>query len=174
VVAAHAHRPLVRPIRAGEMARLSRITLDAYAQLGVDVGPYRAELADVAGRAAVADVLVAVSSTTVLGGVTYVADADNPYAEFHDSDAAGVRMLAVDPAAQGRGVGGALVDVCIARAAATGRRRVVLHTTAAMLAAGRVYARRGFRRAPERDWSPREGILLLGYELPLVGRSVEA
>ena len=163
----------MRPIHADEITRLAGITLDAYAQLGVDVGPYRTELADVAGRAAAADVLVAVSAAALLGGVTYVADAGNPYAEFADADAAGIRMLAVDPAAQGRGVGGALIDACLARAAADGRRLVVLHTTTAMRVAGRLYTRRGFHRAPARDWSPRAGIQLLGYELALARRSVE-
>ena len=36
-----------------------------------------------------------------------------------------------------------------------------------MATAHRLYERLGFRRLPERDWSPVEGIELLGFTLPL-------
>ena len=159
----------VRPIREDEIAELADITLAAYGTLPVDVGDYRGTLADVADRARHATVLVAVDGARVLGGVTYVPDAASSYAEFADADGAGIRMLAVAPEARGRGVGAALVAACVARAQRQGRRRVVLHTTTAMVAAQRLYARHGFVRAAERDWSPQPGILLLGYELELDG-----
>lgn len=161
-------RPIdVREIRRAEIDELSRITLTAYERLGVELGTYRPSLTDVAGRAAEAIVLVATDGERVLGGVTYVGDATNPYAEFADNDAAGIRMLAVAPDAQGLGVGTALVSACVARAVHDRRRRVVLHTTAAMTAAERLYRRLGFRRAPERDWRPQPHVALLGYELPV-------
>jgi ribosomal protein S18 acetylase RimI-like enzyme len=171
----------IRQVRPDEHDRVVALTLAAYAQFGLDVGDYRASLADVTGRAAAAHVLVAVRVDDVVGAVTYVPDRDNPYAEFTDDDAAGIRMLAVDPAAQGTGVGTALVDTCVVRAVASGRRRVVLHTTSAMAAAQRLYVRAGFQRSERRDWSPAEGVDLLGYVLPIgtvadgrSGRSVEA
>jgi ribosomal protein S18 acetylase RimI-like enzyme len=157
---------VVRDIRQAEIARLSEVTLAAYAALeGIDVGSYRAVLADVADRVRQAEVLVAVEEDRVLGGVTYVPDSHNPYAEFRDPDAAGLRMLAVDPAAQGRGVGAALVAACIRRACDRQRRYLVLHTTAAMTAAQRLYRQFGFERSAQRDWRPQPHILLLGYEL---------
>lgn len=159
---------VVRDIRHAEIAQLSAITLAAYAGLdGIDVGPYRTSLADVADRVRQAEVLVAVDADQVLGGVTYVPDAGNPYAEFSDPDAAGMRMLAVDPAAQGQGVGGALVAACIRRARDSHRRLLVLHTTEAMTAARRLYEQFGFARLARRDWRPQPHILLLGYELAL-------
>lgn len=171
--------PVVRPIRPDEHARAATVVLAAYADLGLDLGPYRASLADVAGRASAADVLVAVAGGRMLGTVTYVDGSDNAYAEFDDDDAAGMRMLAVDPAAQCRGVGAALVETCIDRARAGGRRVLVLHTTAVMDAARQLYERRGFRRAPARDWSPEPHVHLQGYELVVgaaaprhVGRTV--
>jgi ribosomal protein S18 acetylase RimI-like enzyme len=157
----------VRPVRPDEHDRVAELTIGAYARLGLDVGPYRAELADVGGRAAAAEVLVAVHGTRIVGAVTYVSDRDNAYAEFDDIDAAGIRMLAVDPAAQGAGIGAALVDACVARAIAAGRRRVVLHSTAEMAAARRLYRRLGFQRAPERDWRPQPHVALQGYILAL-------
>jgi ribosomal protein S18 acetylase RimI-like enzyme len=166
---------VVRGIREDEVDRLSAVTLDAYAGLdGIDVGEYRTTLADVADRAKRAVVLVAAEGDTVLGGVTYVPDATNPYAEFTDADAAGMRVLAVAPQAQGRGVGAALVRACVQRAQHAGRRRLVLHTTEAMVAAQRLYERFGFERASWRDWRPQPHILLLGYERVLERRSVGA
>jgi len=157
----------IRPIRDDEIAALSEITVAAYGTLAMDVGDYRDTLADVADRVRSARVLVAVEGDRVVGGVTYVPDATSTYAEFADADGAGIRMLAVDPAARGGGVGEALVAACVAIARADGRRRVVLHTTAAMSAAQRLYARLGFVRAADRDWSPEPEIALLGYELDL-------
>jgi hypothetical protein len=42
---------------------------------------------------------------------------------------------------------------------------VVLSTERRMTAAHRLYARLGFRRLPERDWSPTPGVDLLVYAL---------
>jgi ribosomal protein S18 acetylase RimI-like enzyme len=164
----------VRQIRASEIDDLSRITVDAYtiAFAGTDVGRYIDELADVADRVRRAVVLVAVDRDRVLGGVTYVPAAGNPYAEFEDTDAAGIRMLAVDPAAQGRGVGAALVRACLQRAHDDQRRRIVLHTMEEMVAARRLYEGFGFTRALARDWRPQPHIPLLGYELLLDERTV--
>lgn len=158
---------VVREIHSTEISALARITLAAYEPLGFELGTYRSSLLDVAGRAATATVLVATHGDRLVGGVTYVRDRDNAYAEFADPDVAGIRMLAVEPGAQKLGVGSALVTACLARAADDGRRSVVLHTTTDMAAARRLYERLGFRRAPERDWRPQPHVWLLGYEVPV-------
>jgi ribosomal protein S18 acetylase RimI-like enzyme len=162
----------VRDIRPSEIDQLSKITVEAYtiAFAQTDVGGYIDELADVADRVRHAVVLVAVDGERVIGGVTYVPDAANPYAEFDDTDTAGIRMLAVDPTVQGRGTGVALVRACLQRAHDGQRRRIVLHTMEEMVAARRLYEGFGFVRAPARDWRPEPHILLLGYELRLDGR----
>lgn len=63
------------------------------------------------------------------------------------------RLLAVDPAARGRGVGEALVRECIRRAALPpwSAHTVVLDTQPTMHAAQRLYERLGFVRLPQRD-----------------------
>jgi ribosomal protein S18 acetylase RimI-like enzyme len=61
-----------------------------------------------------------------------------------------IRLLAVDPALQGRGIGEALVNACIERARQQGLT-MVLHTTQHLAAAQRLYTRMGFVRRPERD-----------------------
>lgn len=172
--------PTVRPVAPDEHDRVSELTLAAYAGLGLDVGPYRVSLADVTARAAAAEVLVAEYGRQIVGAVTYVPDRRSAYAEFDDADAAGIRMLAVDPGVQRRGIGAALVEACIARAAAAGRRRVILHSMAEMAAARRLYRRVGFRRAPELDWRPQPHVALRGYMLRIdtvaascTGRSVD-
>ena len=68
------------------------------------------------------------------------------------------RMLAVAPAARGRGVGEALVRLVPRPVPRRRRRAVVLSTLAEMTAAHRLYERLGFRRAPELDWSPDAGV----------------
>lgn len=169
----------IRSIRPDEHERLADITVAAYRAIDpddpvwtADVDGYEGELRDVAGRAAGADVLVAVDADgTVLGGVTYVGDSSSPSAEFGDPDTAGIRMLAVSLDAQGRGVGAALTRACIERAVAAGRRQIVLHSTAGMTTAHRLYVRLGFRRDPALDWEPEPGLRLRGFRLALDERA---
>lgn len=80
-----------------------------------------------------------------------------------------VRLLAVAPAARGRGVGRHLMEECIRRARAAGAPALTLHTTEIMQVAMRLYERMGFARAPDLDFSPAPGITVKGYRLPLSG-----
>src|SRR5437870_11609657 len=62
---------------------------------------YAAMLRDVASRAGEAEVLVALDDDgSLLGGVTYVGDPTNSWAEFDAEDEACFRMLAVSPEAR--------------------------------------------------------------------------
>jgi len=78
-----------------------------------------------------------------------------------------VRLLAVAPAARGKGVGAALMDECVTRARASGATNLTLHTTDFMQAAVRLYGRMGFVRAPELDFQPAPGVVVKGYRLDL-------
>jgi ribosomal protein S18 acetylase RimI-like enzyme len=160
----------IRRVRDEECDGLGALTVTAYGSLEglvLDQG-YIEELGDVAGRARRAVVLVAIDDDgTVLGGVTYVPHRGAAYAEHDVDGAASIRMLAVDPAAQGKGVGLALAQACVDRAREGGCDEVVLHSTEWMLAAHGLYDRLGFRRAPELDWQPEPAVALLGYRLSL-------
>jgi ribosomal protein S18 acetylase RimI-like enzyme len=161
----------IRPVRPEEHKALGDLTVAAYAAIDpatVGDDDYAEELRDVAGRAAGAEVLVALEdSGALLGGVTYVPGPDSPWAEFTEPDGAGIRMLAVAPEAQGRGVGEALSRACVERASAAGRGQVLLHSTDRMTVAHRLYERLGFVRDPSLDWEPLPGFWLRAFRLRL-------
>src|ERR1700722_9934752 len=82
-------------------------------------------------------------------------------------DEAEIRALAVAPGVQAGGAGTRLLLTAQNGAELAGARRVVRSTLPEMRAAHRLYERTGFRRLPERDWSPRPGVQLLAYSLEL-------
>jgi ribosomal protein S18 acetylase RimI-like enzyme len=69
-----------------------------------------------------------------------------------------VKGLAVDPARQGEGIGGTLVDAALATARERGTRSVVLRVLSSNEPARRLYESRGFRIEGE----VREAFLLEG------------
>jgi ribosomal protein S18 acetylase RimI-like enzyme len=166
----------IRLIQPDESAALGRITVEAYRQLfdADSLGSYEEELADVETRRRDSLVFVALDHDTLCGGVTYVPDARREMSEFDDPEAAGIRMLAVDPSLQGRGVGRALVEMCIAHARADERARIILHSTPVMVVAQAMYVGLGFVRAPVLDvhydgepYSKEEPLHLVAYVLSL-------
>jgi GNAT superfamily N-acetyltransferase len=161
----------IRPVRPDEYERAGSVVVAAYRALpgSVTSDAYASALADVARRAVEAEVLVAVEDEPV-GCVTFVPDASSPWSELLEEGESGVRMLAVDPAAQGRGIGQALLGACIERASLLGRRALCLHSTPWMPAAHHLYDKAGFARLPERDWVPEPDVPLLAFRLDLTGR----
>jgi ribosomal protein S18 acetylase RimI-like enzyme len=161
---------LVRPATAADFAEVARLTVAAYradGQLGDDLDSgYARVLTDVAARAAVADVLVAEVGQQVVGAVAFALPG-TPYAELAAPGEAEFRMLAVDPSAQGRGVGETLVHACLARARELGRRAVVICSPDFSAPAHRLYARLGFVRVPGLDRTTTDGIRLLALRLDL-------
>jgi GNAT superfamily N-acetyltransferase len=87
-----------------------------------------------------------------------------------DDSTAQLRILLVDPAARGHGLGGRLVDTCVGFARAHGYQRMVLWTNDPLVSARAIYLSRGFRlidEEPHRSF----GVDLVGqnYELDLYG-----
>jgi ribosomal protein S18 acetylase RimI-like enzyme len=157
----------IREIRADEYDALGELTVRAYAASPseADAG-YQGELRDVARRARLVPVLVAVAlDGRVLGGVAYVSGPDTPYSERQGPDEAGFRMLAVDPAEGGRGLGRALAKACIARARASGRGGVAIYSRPSRTVAHRLYRSLGFRRDEARDWEVQQGDWLWSFTL---------
>ena len=149
---------VVRPLRTGEEAAVGALCVAAFRADGHVSDRYFPIAADVAGRAAGATVLVAECDSALAGSVTIALDG-GPQAEMAAADEAELRVLAVAPGFQRRGVGRALVQACVDAAVARGRRRIVCSCLGSMTAAQALYARSGFRRVPERDYS-----LFAGFE----------
>jgi ribosomal protein S18 acetylase RimI-like enzyme len=157
----------VERARPEDFPRIAELTVRGYVDGDLAPPEYLPALADVQGRAARAELLVArLPDRRVLGSVALVLSGD--FGEVTESDdEAAFRMLVVDPAERGRGIGERLVRSCLDRARAAGKRRMVLSTDPRMTAAHRLYERLGFTRLASRDWSPVPGVDLRVYALDL-------
>jgi DNA-binding MarR family transcriptional regulator/N-acetylglutamate synthase-like GNAT family acetyltransferase len=81
-----------------------------------------------------------------------------------------LRMLLVDPAARGLGLGSRLVDECLAFARSAGYRKVVLWTNDVLVSARHIYERAGFRLLKEeKHTSFGKDLVSQDWELPLQG-----
>ncbi|MGY1592517.1 GNAT family N-acetyltransferase [Geodermatophilus sp. SYSU D00708] len=157
----------VGPARPDDFAAIAELTVRVYVDGGLAPPEYVPALADVEGRASRAELLVARDRDgQVLGSVALVLEGD--FGEVIESDEeAAFRMLVVDPAERGLGIGERLVAGCLDRARAAGKRRMVLSTDPRMTTAHRLYERLGFTRLAARDWSPVPGVDLRVYALDL-------
>jgi ribosomal protein S18 acetylase RimI-like enzyme len=156
----------IRAALAAEHEAVGELCVNAYRAAGVAVSAYEATLRDVAGRAAGAEVLVAHDGDErLVGTVTFVLG--GPLREIGTPQEGEFRMLAVDPAAGGRGIGTRLVEVCAERSRAAGKTGLVCSSQPGMVAAHAVYRKLGFARDPARDWSPISGVELVAFKLAL-------
>jgi ribosomal protein S18 acetylase RimI-like enzyme len=155
----------VRLAQPEEYAALGEVTAAAYADF--TLGPadsYIDKLRDVRSRAREAEVWVADADGELLGCVTHCPPGSS-WREISRPGEGEFRMLAVSPAARGRGVGSALARHCIELSRAAGDSAMALSSLPTMAAAHRLYARLGFERMPERDWSPVPGVELIAFRL---------
>lgn len=156
----------IRDATLADAEAAGRVVLDAYGTLPefTPGGSYDAALLDIAARLPPnADVLVAELDGRIVGCVTYVPGPDSPLAQACRPDEAGIRMLGVDGAAQGHGVGRRLVQACLDRAAVQGRAAVFLYSTSYMRTAHRLYLGLGFERVADRDYQLSADVSLLAF-----------
>jgi GNAT superfamily N-acetyltransferase len=147
---------IVRPAAFGEMAAITDLLLRANREYRQALPPpiydaYMEDLNRLTARWADKDFLIAESDGRLLGAVAFYRDAScqgwNLPREW-----AGLRALAVDPEARGRGIGRQLAEACALRAWRIGRQVLSLHNAAFQKAARRLYLQMGFRRCPRYDF----------------------
>lgn len=105
----------------------------------------------------------------LLGAVVYFADMSQ-YGSggiaTKEKDAAGFRLLAVNPKQRGRGIGKLLTQKCIDQARIDKLPQVVIHSTAAMKVAWGMYEKMGFQRSTDLDFMQQE-LPVYGFRLRL-------
>lgn len=111
------------------------------------------------------ELLVAVkASGEIAGSVVYFSDMQyygSGGTATLETNASGFRLLGVDPAFRGKGVGKLLTLECLRRAKEKQNFQVIIHTTKAMQTAWKMYERIGFRRSEDLDF--------MQGELPVFG-----
>ncbi|MET3919954.1 GNAT family N-acetyltransferase [Arthrobacter sp. UYEF20] len=159
-----------RPAGSADYPEVRRITREAYLRAGHFTAdhPYMSVLDNVEHRAEHAEVWVAEASGNVVAAVT-LTFAGQPYSEIARDDELEFRMLAVDPAVQGSGVGRAVVRQVIDHAQSLPDISGISITSATFMErAHGLYESLGFRRVPDRDWYvPGEDVLLWVFRLDL-------
>lgn len=109
---------------------------------------------------------VAVSDQGIVeGGLVYYGDM-RYYGAGSDAmlnqNAAGFRLLAVNPEIRGKGLGKRLIDACFNQAREEGFKYMLIHSTKYMMVAWKMYERMGFTRFPEIDFE-KAGVHVHGF-----------
>jgi GNAT superfamily N-acetyltransferase len=158
----------IRAYREADRAAVNAVALAAFAQYAGDYEDwptFSAGIGRMADLAADGDLLVAERDGRVVGAVVHVGPGRPRSAIFPDEWSV-IRMLVVDPAARGGGIGRALVAAALDRARHAAAPAVGLHTSPIMAAALRMYLAMGFVR--EHDLPSIRGVPYARYVLPLI------
>ena len=113
---------------------------------------YMRDLRALAADWADKDFLIAELDGALLGVVAFYRDAS---LQDHGlpREWAGLRALAVDPEARGRGIGRQLAEACVLRAWRLGRQFVALHGAEFQEVARKLYLSMEFQRCPQYDFN---------------------
>lgn len=163
----------LRDARPDERPAITSLTMAAYAEHAQVMEPAAWALLEQVLRNTLAsnppgEWIVAERAGALAGSVLLSPPVAGAYGgEVDQIDWPEVRLLAVDPAARGQGIGQALMDECVARARAAGYTTLGLHSSASLRAALRMYERMGFVRAPAYDFQPPGAELVMAFRLQL-------
>ena len=141
----------LRNYRASDAEDFNRVAIAAFGQFQDSYRDWPAMCAIVSKASTLSDsgeVIVAESDGRLAGGVAYVGP-NAVKAPFFDPAWPVIRMLVVDPACRGKGIGRALTDECIARAQRDRAPIIALHTSPIMAVALPMYLRMGFIKVRE-------------------------
>lgn len=150
--------PTIRDARSSETSELAALLACCFAEYSTQLPPgiwhaYRTEIGNLEQRRAVSELIVASDGARLLGTVTFFPNATFD-AHGWPEGASSLRLLAVDPAFRGMGIGRLLIEDCRRRARARQVRSLGLHTADVMTAGIKLYERMGFVRAPQLDFDP--------------------
>lgn len=116
------------------------------------------------------ELLVAVSSDNkIAGGLVYFSDMQyygSGGTATKELNAAGFRLLAVDPSIRGHGIGKLLTNECIQKTKEKNLNKMVIHTTMTMQTAWKMYENLGFKRSEDLDFMQGE-LPVFGFRLAL-------
>jgi len=150
---------IIRNARPSEFEEIGKLMTHVYSQLeGFPKESYYKMLSNIGDltKRPETELLVAVpSDDRIAGAVVYFSDM-----KFYGSggiatkeqNAAGFRLLAVDPLTRGQGIGKLLVNECIRKTKDKKLYQVIIHTTMAMQTAWRMYENIGFKRSEDLDF----------------------
>jgi GNAT superfamily N-acetyltransferase len=139
----------LRDYESADAQNLNRIAVSAFDQFRDHYGDWPAMLAGLSKTSdlsASGEVIIAELQDKFAGAVAYFGP-NSQKAAFFDQRWPIIRMLVVDPAFRGKGIGRALSDECIARAKRDGSPIIALHTSPIMSIALPMYLRMGFVKA---------------------------
>jgi GNAT superfamily N-acetyltransferase len=139
----------IRDYANSDAENLNRIAVSAFAQFRDQYQDWPAMLAGLSKTSdlsASGELIVVEFQSQFAGAVAYFGP-DSPKAAFFDQSWPVIRMLVVDPAFRGKGLGRALSAECIARAKRDRSPVIALHTSPIMSIALPMYLRMGFVKA---------------------------
>jgi GNAT superfamily N-acetyltransferase len=139
----------LRDYEHADAENLNRIAVAAFDQFRDHYGDWPAMLAGLSKTSdlsASGEVIIADLQDRLAGAVAYFGP-NSQKAAFFDQRWPIIRMLVVDPAFRGKGIGRALSDACIARAKRDGSPIIALHTSPIMSVALPMYLKMGFVKA---------------------------
>jgi ribosomal protein S18 acetylase RimI-like enzyme len=167
----------IREAKPDEFAQLGTLMVDVYARLEGFPTPdkipdYYDTLRNV-GKLTEnpkTKLFVAVSDQGILdGGLVYFGDLHNYGAGSENmlhQNAAGFRLLAVNPETRGKGLGKRLIEKCFQQARKEGFEYLLIHSTKYMMIAWKMYERMGFVRYPKIDFE-KSGVTVCGFRYEL-------
>ena len=136
-----------REFRSGDEAAVNEIALAAFEEYRHhydDWAAFSRIIGNMASLSESGELIVATVQEKVVGAVVYVGPGMKK-SQFFSPNWPILRMLVVAPSCRGFGIGRALTEECIRRAARDGAPLIALHTSPIMAVALPMYGRLGFK-----------------------------
>jgi GNAT superfamily N-acetyltransferase len=167
----------IRNARSTEFESIGKLMVDVYSALDGFPKPHEqpgyykllANVGELLSKAET-ELLIAVSDEgKIAGAVVYFGDIKH-YGSggiaTQEKNTSGFRLLAVDPAKRGQGVGKLLINECIRKSKDKNLTQIIIHTTMAMQTAWKMYEQIGFKRSEDLDFMQGE-LPVFGFRLML-------